>query len=152
MISRAKGKQTQITSYYDPDVAERLKALSEGTRVPQAVYLREATDDLLKKYEATKVKALMFEGEEFQGDQHAGSGVLIWGGTPAGRRRFFLSTILLADELGCKKPSVEVTAINCCKENRPKIEAACTHAYNRVAGSTRGTVATQIDLQTKDFL
>jgi hypothetical protein len=32
--------------------------LSEATRVPQAVYLREALDDLLKKYSATikKVK------------------------------------------------------------------------------------------------
>jgi predicted DNA-binding protein len=50
MISRAKGKQAQVTSYYDPDAVQRLKALSEATRVPQAAYLREALDDLLKKY------------------------------------------------------------------------------------------------------
>lgn len=50
MISRAKGKQTQVTSYYDPDAVQRLKALSEATRVPQAAYLREALDDLLRKY------------------------------------------------------------------------------------------------------
>jgi hypothetical protein len=29
-----------------------LKALSEATRVPQAAYLREALDDLQKKYAA----------------------------------------------------------------------------------------------------
>jgi predicted DNA-binding protein len=50
MISRAKGKQAQVTSYYDPDAVQRLKTLSEATRVPQAAYLREALDDLLKKY------------------------------------------------------------------------------------------------------
>jgi hypothetical protein len=52
MISKAKGNQTAITGYYDPDAAQRLKALSETTRVPQSVYLREALDDLLKKYAA----------------------------------------------------------------------------------------------------
>lgn len=57
MISKAKGNQTQITSYYDPDAVLRLKALSEMTRVPQAVYLREALDDLLKKYASTLRKA-----------------------------------------------------------------------------------------------
>jgi hypothetical protein len=57
MISRSKGKQTQVTSYYEPEVAEQLRKLSEVTRVPQAVYLREALDDLLKKYAATLRKA-----------------------------------------------------------------------------------------------
>jgi predicted DNA-binding protein len=57
MISKAKGNQTAITGYYDPDAAQRLKALSETTRVPQSVYLREALDDLLKKYAATLRKA-----------------------------------------------------------------------------------------------
>jgi predicted DNA-binding protein len=52
MISKAKGNQTAITGYYDPDVAQRLKALTQKTRVPQAAYLREALDDLLKKYAA----------------------------------------------------------------------------------------------------
>jgi predicted DNA-binding protein len=54
MISRAKGNQTQVTSYYDPDAVQRLKALSEATRIPQAAYLREALDDLLQKYAAAK--------------------------------------------------------------------------------------------------
>jgi predicted DNA-binding protein len=53
VISNAKGKQTQITSYYEPSAAEKLKTLSDATRIPQAAYLREALDDLLKKYAAT---------------------------------------------------------------------------------------------------
>jgi predicted DNA-binding protein len=50
MVSKDKGKQAAITSYYDPDAVQRLKALSAATRIPQAAYLREALDDLLKKY------------------------------------------------------------------------------------------------------
>ena len=53
MISKSKGSQTALTGYYDPEAAKRLKTLVEITRVPQAVYLREALDDLLKKYAAT---------------------------------------------------------------------------------------------------
>ena len=50
MVSKSKGNQAAITSYYDPGAVQRLKALSELTRVPQSVYLREALDDLLRKY------------------------------------------------------------------------------------------------------
>jgi predicted DNA-binding protein len=57
VISNAKGKQAQITSYYDPAAAEKLKALSKATRIPQSAYLREALDDLLKKYAGTLRKA-----------------------------------------------------------------------------------------------
>jgi predicted DNA-binding protein len=57
MVSNSKGKRTPITSYYEPVAAEQLKRLSEATRIPQAVYLREALDDLLKKYAATLRKA-----------------------------------------------------------------------------------------------
>jgi hypothetical protein len=57
MISKAKGNQTAVTGYYDPGAAQRLKALSEKTRVSQTVYLREALDDLLKKYAAQLRKA-----------------------------------------------------------------------------------------------
>jgi predicted DNA-binding protein len=53
MVSKPKGNQAPITSYYDPDAVQRLKALSDATRVPQAAYLREALDDLLKKYSGT---------------------------------------------------------------------------------------------------
>lgn len=57
MVSRDKGKQTQVTSYYDPAMVEQLKKLSAVTRVPQAAYLREALEDLLKKHAATLRKA-----------------------------------------------------------------------------------------------
>lgn len=43
--------------YYSPEAVKRLKALSKATRVPQAAYLREALDDLLKKYTAASRKA-----------------------------------------------------------------------------------------------
>jgi predicted DNA-binding protein len=57
MVSKPKGNQTQITSYYAPEAVKRLKSLSEMTRVPQSAYLREALDDLLKKYSGTLRKA-----------------------------------------------------------------------------------------------
>ena len=57
MVSKDKGKQKQVTTYYDPDVIEQLRRLSEVTRVPQAVYLREALEDLLKKYAQVLRKA-----------------------------------------------------------------------------------------------
>lgn len=53
MISKSKGNQVSVTGYYEPDAVQQLKKLSETTRVPQAAYLREALDDLLKKYAAT---------------------------------------------------------------------------------------------------
>jgi hypothetical protein len=53
MISNAKGDRTPLTGYYDPAAAQQLKRLSEITRVPQAAYLREALDMLLKQYGAT---------------------------------------------------------------------------------------------------
>jgi len=51
MVGSQKGKQTQICSYYSPEMADKLKKLAERTRVPLATYLREAAEDLLKKYE-----------------------------------------------------------------------------------------------------
>jgi predicted DNA-binding protein len=57
MVTKEKGKQAQITSYYDPGAVQRLKDLSATTRVPQAAYLREALADLLKKYAAKVPKA-----------------------------------------------------------------------------------------------
>ena len=47
------GKQIRIVSYYTPEAIEQLKRLRGATRVNQAVYLREALDDLLKKYAET---------------------------------------------------------------------------------------------------
>jgi predicted DNA-binding protein len=53
VISNAKGKQVQVVGYFAPEAVRELKKLSELTRVPQAAYLREALDDLLKKYAST---------------------------------------------------------------------------------------------------
>ena len=57
MTSKPKGKQVPISGYYDPDTVRRLQRLTEVTRVPQAVYLREALDDLLGKYASILRKA-----------------------------------------------------------------------------------------------
>ena len=45
-----KGKRVLTSLYLDPPVHKALRQLSETTRVPTAVYLREAVADLLKKY------------------------------------------------------------------------------------------------------
>jgi hypothetical protein len=45
-----KGKRVLTSLYLDPPVHKALKELSLTTRVPTAVYLREAIADLLKKY------------------------------------------------------------------------------------------------------
>lgn len=50
MVSKSKGNQTQMAGYYSADAVAQLRKLSELTRVPQSAYLREALDDLLKKY------------------------------------------------------------------------------------------------------
>ena len=57
MVSKPKGNQSQISSYYEPEAVQRLKLLSEATRIPQAAYLREALDDLLKKHATALRKA-----------------------------------------------------------------------------------------------
>lgn len=45
-----KGKRVLTSLYLDPPMHVALKELSETTRVPIAVYLREAVSDLLAKY------------------------------------------------------------------------------------------------------
>jgi len=57
VVSKDKGRQKQVTTYYPPESIEQLRRLSDATRVPQAVYLREALDDMLKKYAGTLRKA-----------------------------------------------------------------------------------------------
>lgn len=49
-MATKKGNRAAVTIYIDPESLESLKKLSEDTRVPQAVYWREALDDLLEKY------------------------------------------------------------------------------------------------------
>jgi len=53
MVSKPKGNQVQMAGYYSPEAVKQLRTLSEVTRVPQSAYLREALDDLLKKYGTT---------------------------------------------------------------------------------------------------
>jgi hypothetical protein len=52
-MATMKGKRVLTSLYLDPDVAERLKELSRATRVPQAVYLREAVEQMLSHYSHT---------------------------------------------------------------------------------------------------
>lgn len=40
--------------YLDVEQAEKIKKLSEETRIPQAVYVREGLDLVLRKYEEEK--------------------------------------------------------------------------------------------------
>lgn len=47
-----KGKRVLTSLYLDPPIHEALKGLSATTRIPVAVYLREAVGDLLVKYDA----------------------------------------------------------------------------------------------------
>lgn len=46
----------RFTTYVTKDVSEKLKALSCKTRVPQAQYVQEALELLLKKYERSAEK------------------------------------------------------------------------------------------------
>jgi len=50
------GKTTRAieTLYLDQDKLDRLKQLATDTRIPRAVLLREAVDDLLVKYKVLK--------------------------------------------------------------------------------------------------
>ena len=50
MVSKSKGKQTPMSGYYDHAAASQLYSLCARTGVPKAAYLREALDDLLRKY------------------------------------------------------------------------------------------------------
>lgn len=51
-----RGKRVLTSLYLDPPVHEALKRLSGDTRVPVAVYLREAIQDLLTKYDVKTEK------------------------------------------------------------------------------------------------
>jgi predicted DNA-binding protein len=49
-MATMKGKRILTSLYIEPEVHAALKGLSAETRVPIAVYLREAVTDLLGKY------------------------------------------------------------------------------------------------------
>jgi hypothetical protein len=46
-MATMKGNRVLVSLYLDPPIAQELKELSTTTRVPQAVYLREAVEILL---------------------------------------------------------------------------------------------------------
>lgn len=43
-------EKVRFTTYVTKEVHEQLKLLSKETRIPQAQYIQEAIEDLLKKY------------------------------------------------------------------------------------------------------
>ena len=51
-------KKALRSVYLDVDQVERLKKLSEKTRVPQAVYIREGLDLVMSKHEKKRKKNL----------------------------------------------------------------------------------------------
>jgi predicted DNA-binding protein len=53
MVSQ-KGRQAQTSVYLPVETLERLQLLAKRSRIPMAAYLREAVEDLLKKYEEPK--------------------------------------------------------------------------------------------------
>jgi predicted DNA-binding protein len=55
MVSQ-KGRQAQTSVYLPLETLERLQELSKRSRIPMAAYMREAVEDLLKKYEEPKKK------------------------------------------------------------------------------------------------
>jgi hypothetical protein len=53
MVSK-KGRQAQTSIYLPVETLEKLQQLAKRSRIPMASYLREAVEDLLKKYEEPK--------------------------------------------------------------------------------------------------
>ena len=56
------GKKALRSVYLDMQQVERLKLLSEKTRVPQAVYIREGLDLVMSKYEK-KIRTIQPAGK-----------------------------------------------------------------------------------------
>jgi predicted DNA-binding protein len=50
MPKKSAMKKSVTSVYLEPEQADSLRRLSEATRITQANYIREAIDDLLKKY------------------------------------------------------------------------------------------------------
>lgn len=48
--SKLRLLKKQVIAYLEPEQAEELKELSDRTRVPQQVYMREGVDMVLAKY------------------------------------------------------------------------------------------------------
>jgi hypothetical protein len=52
--SKLRLLKRQVIAYLEPEQADELKSLSDRTRVPQQVYLREGVDMVLAKYRKAK--------------------------------------------------------------------------------------------------
>ena len=52
-----KGRRVQMSIYLEPEIADRFKALSDATRIPMAVYMREGIDHVLERYKRQIPKA-----------------------------------------------------------------------------------------------
>ncbi len=50
MIKRPNKRRVRVALFIEPEQRDQLQALSQATRVPWAIYVREAIDDLLVKY------------------------------------------------------------------------------------------------------
>jgi hypothetical protein len=53
-VSSTRAPRKQVALYLDPATQKQLQRLSERTRVPQQVFLREGVDLVLKKYRGAK--------------------------------------------------------------------------------------------------
>jgi hypothetical protein len=54
---QSQGRQAQTSIYLPVEMLERLQQLSKQSRISMASYLREAVEDLLKKYEEPKKRS-----------------------------------------------------------------------------------------------
>jgi hypothetical protein len=52
--SKLRLLKKQVIAYLEPEQAEDLRSLSDRTRVPQQVYMREGVDMVLAKYRKVK--------------------------------------------------------------------------------------------------
>ena len=51
-----RGNREMMSIYLRPEIADRLRSLSTQTDVPVAHYMREAVEDLLRKYKVKLAK------------------------------------------------------------------------------------------------
>ena len=56
-MAKMKGKRVMTSVYLDPSQHAALERLKQDSRVPTAERIREAIDDLLAKYSASKRRA-----------------------------------------------------------------------------------------------
>lgn len=86
---------------------------------------------------------LTFDKEDFHlGDDRTGEGCLIWANAP--RVSFFIGRTIF-EIVGHRSAFADEVLLARCREQRPRIEAACRRAFERQPGVDR------IELQARDF-